>query len=111
VVAHAFNHSTLEEDVVRFLRSRPAYSTEVVPAQPRLHREPCLEKPKPNQTKPNQTKPNQTRPDQTKTKQNKTKQNKTKQKTKKKEKKTNKYLFETVSSKILPNINKNHLGQ
>jgi hypothetical protein len=58
VVTHAFNSSTREAEAGRFLSSRPAWSTEWVPEQPGLHREPLSRKTK------------------TKTKQNKTKQNK-----------------------------------
>jgi hypothetical protein len=39
VVAHAFNPSTWEAEAGGFLSSRPAWSTEWVPGQPRLHRE------------------------------------------------------------------------
>jgi hypothetical protein len=39
VVAHAFNPRTWEEEAGRFLSSRPAWFTEWVPGQPRLHRE------------------------------------------------------------------------
>jgi hypothetical protein len=38
-VAHAFNPSTWEAETGGFLSSRPAWSTEWVPGQPRLHRE------------------------------------------------------------------------
>jgi hypothetical protein len=37
--AHAFNPSTWEAELSRFLSSRPACSTEWVPGQPGLHRE------------------------------------------------------------------------
>jgi hypothetical protein len=39
VVAHAFNPSTWEAEASRFLSSRPAWSTELVPGQPGLHKE------------------------------------------------------------------------
>jgi hypothetical protein len=39
VVAHTFNPSTWEAEAGRFLSSGPAWSTEWVPGQPRLHRE------------------------------------------------------------------------
>jgi hypothetical protein len=39
MVAHAFNPSTWEAEAGRFLSLRPAWSTEWVPRQPRLHRE------------------------------------------------------------------------
>jgi hypothetical protein len=39
VVAHAFNPSTWEAEAGRFLSSRPAWSTKLVPGQPGLHRE------------------------------------------------------------------------
>jgi hypothetical protein len=39
VVAHAFNPSTWEAEAGGFLSSRPAWSTELVPGQPGLHRE------------------------------------------------------------------------
>jgi hypothetical protein len=37
VVEHAFNPSTWEAEAGRFLSSRPAWSTELVQGQPRLH--------------------------------------------------------------------------
>ena len=49
VLAHAFNPSTLEAEAGGALSLRPAWSTEGVPGQLRLHKETCLEKP--NQTK------------------------------------------------------------
>jgi hypothetical protein len=39
VVAHAFNPSIWEAEVGGFLSSSPAWSTELVPGQPGLHRE------------------------------------------------------------------------
>jgi hypothetical protein len=39
MVAHTFNPSTREAEAGGFLSSRPAWSTEWVPGQPRLHRE------------------------------------------------------------------------
>jgi hypothetical protein len=39
VVAHTFNPSTWEAETGGFLSSRPAWSTEWVPRQPRLYRE------------------------------------------------------------------------
>ena len=39
MVAHAFNSITWEAEVGGFLSSRPAWSTELVPGQPGLHRE------------------------------------------------------------------------
>ena len=39
MVTHAFDPSTWEEEVGRFLSSRPAWSTEWVPGQPGLYRE------------------------------------------------------------------------
>jgi hypothetical protein len=39
VVAHAFHSSTWEAEAGGFLSSRPAWSTELVPGQPGLHRE------------------------------------------------------------------------
>jgi hypothetical protein len=59
VVAHAFNPSTREAEAVRFLSSRPAWSTKFQDSQGYTEK-PCLEKPKPKQNK--------------KTKENKTKQ-------------------------------------
>jgi hypothetical protein len=38
-VAHAFNPSTYEAEAGRFLSSRPAWSTKLVPGQPGLYRE------------------------------------------------------------------------
>ena len=62
MVAHIFNPSTWEPEADEFLSSRPAWSTEWVPRQPRLYlyRETLsrkTKKKKKNQTKPNQTKP------------------------------------------------------
>jgi hypothetical protein len=56
VVAHAFNPSTWEAEADRSLSLRPAWSTELVPGQPGLHRELCLENTKQNKTKQNKTK-------------------------------------------------------
>jgi hypothetical protein len=39
VVAHTFNPGSWEAETGRFLSSRPAWSTELVPGQPRVHRE------------------------------------------------------------------------
>jgi hypothetical protein len=39
VVAHTFNPSTWETEAGRFLSSRPAWSTKLVPGQPGLYRE------------------------------------------------------------------------
>jgi hypothetical protein len=39
LVAHAFNPSTWEAEAGGFLSLRPAWSTELVPGQPGLHRE------------------------------------------------------------------------
>jgi hypothetical protein len=44
LVAHAFNPSTREAEVVGFLSLRPAWSTEWVPGQPGYTEKPCLEK-------------------------------------------------------------------
>jgi hypothetical protein len=46
VVAHAFNPSTWEAEIGGFLSLRPAWSTEWVPGQPRLHRETLSQKKK-----------------------------------------------------------------
>jgi hypothetical protein len=52
VVAHAFNPSTREAEAGRFLSSRPAWSTELVPGQPGLYRETLSQKKQTNkQTK------------------------------------------------------------
>jgi hypothetical protein len=50
MVEHAFNPSTCEAEAGRFLSSRPAWSTEWVPGQPRLHRETLSRKTKSKQT-------------------------------------------------------------
>jgi hypothetical protein len=42
VVVHAFNPRTQEAEAGGFLSSRPAWSTEQVPGQPKLHRETLL---------------------------------------------------------------------
>ena len=39
MVAHVFNPNTWEAEAGGFLSLRPAWSTEIVPGQPRLHRE------------------------------------------------------------------------
>jgi hypothetical protein len=45
MVAHTFNPSTQEAEAGRSLSSKPAWSTEWVPEQPKLHTEkPCLKK-------------------------------------------------------------------
>jgi hypothetical protein len=49
MVAHAFNPSTWEAEAGGFLSSRPAWSTEQVPGQPRATQrteKPCFKKPK-----------------------------------------------------------------
>jgi hypothetical protein len=51
VVVHAFNSSTREAEAGRFLSSRPAWSTEWVPGQPRLYRETLSQKKKKKKTK------------------------------------------------------------
>jgi hypothetical protein len=56
VVAHAFNSSTWEAEAGGFLSLRPAWSTELVPGQPGLHRETLSRKTKQNKTKQNKTK-------------------------------------------------------
>jgi hypothetical protein len=58
VVAHAFNPSTWEAEAGEFLSSRPAWSTELVPGQPGLHRETLSRKQTNKQTnkKPKQKK-------------------------------------------------------
>ena len=58
VVAHALNPNTWEAEAGGFLSSRLAWSTELVPGQPGLHRELCLENTKQNKTKQNKTKRN-----------------------------------------------------
>jgi hypothetical protein len=47
-VAHAFNPSTWEAEAGGFLSSRLAWSTELVPGQPELHRETLSQKTKNN---------------------------------------------------------------
>jgi hypothetical protein len=54
-VAHAFNPSTWETEAGGFLSSRPAWSTELIPGQPELHRETMSQKNK-NKNKNKQTK-------------------------------------------------------
>jgi hypothetical protein len=39
LVVHTFNSSTQEAEAGRFLISRPAWFAELIPGQPRLHRE------------------------------------------------------------------------
>jgi hypothetical protein len=51
VAAHAFNPSTREAEVGKFLSSRPAWTTEWVPGQPGLHRETPSQKNKRNKKK------------------------------------------------------------
>jgi hypothetical protein len=46
VVVHAFDPITRKAETGRFLISRPAWSTEWVPGQPRLHRETLSQKKK-----------------------------------------------------------------
>jgi hypothetical protein len=70
---HAFNPSTWEAEAGEFLSSRPAWSTEWVPGQPRLHRETLSQK-------------------------NKTKQ---KQKQTKTKKEKQKYLFSTIKEPLV----------
>jgi hypothetical protein len=48
VMVHAFNPSTWEAEAGGFLSSRPAWSTELVSGQPRLHRETLSRKNKNN---------------------------------------------------------------
>ena len=56
VVTHAFDPSTWEEEVGRFLSSRPAWSTEWVPGHPELHRETLSQKSKKHQKQTNKKK-------------------------------------------------------
>ena len=42
LVAHAFNNSTWEAKAARFVSSKPAWTSQWAPGQPRLHREVCL---------------------------------------------------------------------
>ena len=46
MVAHAFNPGTWEAEAGGFLSSRPTWSTEGVPGQPKATQKPCLEKKK-----------------------------------------------------------------
>jgi hypothetical protein len=69
VVVHAFNPSTWESEAGRFLNSRPAWSTKLVPGQPGLYRETMSQKNNNNKKKK-------------KKKKQKTKQNKKKKKKK-----------------------------
>jgi hypothetical protein len=55
VVAHTFNPSTREAEAGGFLSSRPAWSTELVPGQPELHRELLTRKNKQTKNKTKQT--------------------------------------------------------
>jgi hypothetical protein len=57
MVAHAFNPSTWEAEAGKFLSSRPAWSTDLVPGQPGLHRETLSRETKNKQTN-KQTKTN-----------------------------------------------------
>jgi hypothetical protein len=52
-MAHAFNGGTQEAEAGRSLSSSLAWSTEQVPGQPGVHREPCLKKTETNK-KPKQ---------------------------------------------------------
>ena len=52
MVAHTFNPSTWEAEAGGFLSSRPAWSTEWVPGQPGLQRNPVSK----NKTKPKKQK-------------------------------------------------------
>jgi hypothetical protein len=70
VVAHAFNPSTREAETGGFLSSRPAWSTELVPGQPGLHRETLSRK---NQKKKGKTNKQKTKAPPPKTKTNKPK--------------------------------------
>jgi hypothetical protein len=58
MVAHAFNPSTREAEAGGFLSSRPAWSTELVPGQPGLHRETLSRKTKQNKNNYNNDKQN-----------------------------------------------------
>jgi hypothetical protein len=51
MVAHTFSPSTWEAEAGKFLSSRPAWSTEGVPGQPRVHRETLSRKTKTNKQK------------------------------------------------------------
>ena len=79
-MVHAFNPSIWEAETDGFLSSRQAWSTELVPGQPRLHRETLSQKQTNKQTK----KPNKQK--KTKNKNKKTTKTKTKKKERKKEK-------------------------
>ena len=46
VVAYSFNPSTWEAEAGRFLSSQPAWSRQLVPGQPGLHRETLCQKKK-----------------------------------------------------------------
>jgi hypothetical protein len=46
MVAHTFNPSTWEAEAGGFLSSRPAWSTELVPGQPGIHRKTLSQKKK-----------------------------------------------------------------
>jgi hypothetical protein len=51
VVVHAFMPSTWEAEAGAFLSSRPAWSTELIPGQPELHRETLSQKQNKNKNK------------------------------------------------------------
>jgi hypothetical protein len=79
MVVHTFNPNTQEAEAGRFLRSRPAWSTKLVPGQPGLHRETLSWKTKKtNKQKHKKTKKptKQTNKQKTKTKQQQNKQTK-----------------------------------
>jgi hypothetical protein len=57
VVVHAFDPSTWVAEAGGFLSSRPAWSTELVPGQPGLHRETLSRKTKRNEKKKKNQKP------------------------------------------------------
>ena len=61
VVAHTFNPSTREAEAGGSLSSRPAWSTELVPGQPRLHRETLSQKPKKKKKKKKKRKKKKTK--------------------------------------------------
>ena len=50
-MVHAFNPSTWESEAGRFLNSRPAWSTKLVPGQPGLYRETIPKKNNPQKKK------------------------------------------------------------
>ena len=51
MVTHVFNPSTQEAEAGRFLSSRPAWSTKLVPGQPGLYKETLSRKTKTNKKK------------------------------------------------------------